>query len=243
MRSVPSTPLHVASRAAARSLSFLLGLLVLAPPAGGASVRSVSVEEALARAELVFEGEVVSRGAEHDPALGRVRTCAHFRMLEVLKGPSLTELRLCFSSAVGPVAGPVIDGLNLPAIGERGFYFVESLAVPLVNPIYGWDQGRFRVEASPDGASALVTTAGGEPVRGVRPDGPPPPGGLSEGVARGIEIASDAGASTDPAAGVDPAAPAPSARRASPPPPPSAPPLTPAQFKERLRAIQRGGAP
>ena len=38
------------------------------------------------------------------------------------------------------------DCVRYPEVGETGFYFVESAEIPMVNPLYGWDQGCLLIE-------------------------------------------------------------------------------------------------
>jgi hypothetical protein len=173
----------------ARRAAHLLGLagatLLLAHAADASSVRSVSVDEMIDRSELVFEGRVVGRRFVDDGDANHLRTCIRFEVLEVVKGPEVASpLELCFAggrSKVGVVRE--IEGLDHPAPGERGVYFVESLAAPRISPLYGWDQGRFLV-----GRNGDVRTAGGKPVTGL--DASDPAGdGVSNGVARGARVA------------------------------------------------------
>jgi hypothetical protein len=173
----------------ARRAAHLLGLagatLLLAHAADASSVRSVSVDEMIDRSELVFEGRVIGRRFVDDGDANHLRTCIRFEVLEVVKGPEVASpLELCFaggSSKRGVVRA--IAGLEHPAPGERGVYFVESLAAPRISPLYGWDQGRFVV-----GRKGDVRTAAGKAVVGLEASGPAGDG-ISNGVARGARVA------------------------------------------------------
>ena len=172
----------------ARSARFLAvagAALFAAQDASASSVRSVSVNDMIDRAEVVFEGRVLGRRIVDDGDAKHLRTCVRFEVLEVVKGGDLASpLELCFAggrSKAGITRG--IAGLDLPAPGEHGIYFVESLADGRFSPISGWDQGRFVV-----GRSGAVSTAGGQGV--VALDGSAADeDGLSNGVALGARTA------------------------------------------------------
>ena len=159
--------------------------LLLAHTAQASSVLSVSVDEMIDRSELVFEGRVIGRRFADDGDAKHLRTCVRFEVLEVVKGPQVASpLELCFAGGRSKrgVAREVA-GLQHPAPGERGIYFVESLAKPRISPLFGWDQGRFLV-----GRGGDVRTAGGKPVLAL--DETAPVGdGISDGVARGARVA------------------------------------------------------
>jgi hypothetical protein len=204
-------------------VAFCLAPLLLAAPAAASSQRAKSVEELLTEAEAVFEGRVVGLEVE-DGVTRPIRTCARFQVLEVVKAPPRglpATVRLCFAGGRGRAGERSVEGVHVPALGEHGVYFVESLARPLVNPLLGWDQGRFRILADPDRPEGFVASADGRGVASVD-DGRGAPPGLSDGVARGVGLA-EAPAATPGAAGL----------RRGPP----ARPLTPDEFKQRLRAL------
>jgi len=214
-----------ARRARFASLSSALALLGIAAAAAGArpaaasTVRAITVEALAAEAELVFEGRVVAvETSADDPR--RLRTCVRFEPIEVLKAPPTgvpTPLRLCFSGGAGPRGARRVEGVSIPALGEHGIYFVESATRPLVNPLLGWDQGRFRVVTDPDEPEGRVTSADGRDVLAVD-DGRGADPGLSNGVAQGISVGEPAG---------DAAGERRALRRA----------LSPALFKQRLRSL------
>ena len=170
----------------ARTLA--LGLLALAAaPAAATTVRSLSVSELLARAELVFEGRAVARETRELAPDGAIRTCVRFEVLAVVKGPPVASpLVLCFSGGTVGTRTRAVHGVDPPEPGERGFYFVEALDAPRVHPLAGFDQGRFRVRGA-KGAEE-VTTADGRPVAAVDA-ATPPATGPSDGVARGARLA------------------------------------------------------
>ena len=94
------------------------------------------------------------------------------------------------SATVGGQRLEVTD-LQLPQGGEMGFYFVESLTRPQVNPLVGWSQGHFLIEPRADGRPGVLT-AHHEPVFGVSsPEQAPVTAAMntfSKGVAKGVIV-------------------------------------------------------
>ncbi|MFN3920490.1 MAG: hypothetical protein ACK4JF_09435 [Methylohalobius sp.] len=127
--------------------SMLLRLVVLISfwltPVLATSVREVSLPEMLERAELVFEGEVihvaVQETLDHRP-FTRIR----FRVLDVIKGSfEQSTLTLDFLGGERGASRLQVAEMDYPELGEHGIYFVETLKSRLINPLYGWSQGRF----------------------------------------------------------------------------------------------------
>jgi hypothetical protein len=163
----------------------LLAALLLAEPSAATTVRSLDVGELAQRAELVFEGRVLERTTR--AGAGRaLRTCVSFEVLEVVKGPAVASpYELCFAGGASGGRAIRVDGMRYPEPGERGIYFVAAVGGGRVNPLLGWDQGRFLVQG---GDAPYVTTADGAPVADVARDAAPAPG-PSRGVARGTRVA------------------------------------------------------
>jgi hypothetical protein len=173
------------ARRAALRLALAGAALLAAHAAQASTVLSVSVDEMIDRSELVFEGRVIGRRFVDDGDANHLRTCIRFEVLEVVKGPEVASpLELCFAGGRSKRGVErAIAGLDHPMPGERGVYFVESLASPRISPLYGWDQGRFLVSRS-----GGMKTAAGKPV--VALDATAPAGdGISDGVARGARVA------------------------------------------------------
>jgi hypothetical protein len=178
-----------------RLLALALAALAAAP-AGATSLRSLSVRELLARAELVFEGRVLERTSRELAPNRAIRTCVRVEVLEVVKGPAVASpLELCFAGGTVGVRTRVVHGVDVPEPGERGVYFVDDLDAPRVNPLAGWSQGRFRVR---EGPSPEVTTADGRPVVELL-EREPPARGPSDGVARGARVGAAGARGLDPA--------------------------------------------
>jgi hypothetical protein len=173
------------ARRAALRLGLAGAALLAAHAAQASTVLSVSMDEMIERSELVFEGRVIGRRFVDDGDANHLRTCVRFEVLEVVKGAEVASpLELCFAGGRSKRGVErAIAGLEHPAPGEHGVYFVESLASPRISPLYGWDQGRFLVSRS-----GGMKTAAGKPV--VALDATAPKGdGISHGVARGARVA------------------------------------------------------
>lgn len=201
--------------------SMVLILLAALPYKGlyATSLFSLSIDEVAEDAELIFEGSVLSREARVDTASGIIYTYVTFSVGEVIKGNySGEQLELRFTG--GEVNGEIVEvsGLTLPAAGEQGIYFVESLYRDLVNPLLGWSQGHYLI-VEQDGEQQ-ITTNDRQPITSIQPQAQVPatlrrPQRIIDG-----KHAAATGVVTSNAAAL-------SVER----------PLTPDQFKARIRAL------
>ncbi len=171
----------------------LAGLVIGLWLATGAatSVREVSLQEMLAQAEFIFEGEVIRVAVQQTPD-HRPFTRISFRVLEVIKGcfehPTIT---LDFLGGKSGGKHLAVTDMEYPALGEHGIYFVESLSRRQVHPLYGWSQGHFVTYADESGR-LRIQTAAGQPVTRLEFE---PAAGLpriSRGIAKGVLTRRDA---------------------------------------------------
>ncbi len=166
----------------------LLVMLHTAYPPGAvvlaSSVRQVTVREMLAGSELVFEGEVVAVQAFSVP--GRIYTDVTFEILERIQGVYHAR-RIVLTFLGGTVDGVRLQvaDMRIPALGERGIYFVESLQRRQINPFFGWHQGHYLIARASDGRDAVMT-ADGFPVTQV--DATPSSASLSDNAALGVRV-------------------------------------------------------
>ena len=169
---------------------FLLSVFVLcgSVPAFAASVLAISLELLSAGSELIFEGEVVNVQSTLDTDQVGIHTYVTFRVNDVIKGEYLEqEIVLRFlGGTVGDFSLEVADS-TLPAVEEKGIYFVESLSRFQVNPFYGMDQGHLLILDRPDG-QRIMMTRGHEIVAGLLPTQGDSRASLSNGVARGLSV-------------------------------------------------------
>lgn len=171
------------------AFSLLLSLCTLS--ARASIVLEMSFQEVVDHAELVFEGRVRAVEARREVD-GMIYTSVEFEVLDVLKG-DYADNALTLRFLGGTVGGQRLEvtDLQLPQVGETGFYFVESLTRPQVNPLVGWSQGHFLIEPRADGRPGVLT-AHHEPVFGVSsPEQAPVTAAMntfSKGVAKGVIV-------------------------------------------------------
>ncbi len=143
----------------------VMALLFLPLLAGASSIRQMEMDEIASRAELVFEGVVIARRVVHVPNSRTLRTEVTFEVDEVIKG-NLDSDRVTLSFLGGVADGVAlrVSDLHIPELGEQGIYFVESLSQPLVNPLMGWHQGHYLIDREQGTGRAMVRTSDGKPV-------------------------------------------------------------------------------
>ncbi len=101
----------------------------------------------------------------HVPNSRTLRTEVTFEVDEVIKG-NLDSDRVTLSFLGGVADGVAlrVSDLHIPELGEQGIYFVESLSQPLVNPLMGWHQGHYLIDREQGTGRAMVRTSDGKPV-------------------------------------------------------------------------------
>jgi hypothetical protein len=154
-----------------------IALLALAVPVGfGAMMGSVSATTLerkslfdLAKgSELIVDGTVGARSVEALPNEEGARTCFMFKITEVIAGSHPGKsLRLCFFGGEINGRGFAVSGMRHPDVGERGIYLIESTHQAMLNPLIGWDQGRFLLVRDNAAGMARVETADGQRVTGL----------------------------------------------------------------------------
>lgn len=113
----------------------------------------LTLDELVAGSELVFTGVVT--GAETDVVGELVYTTVRFEVEEVIAGAAdgaTLELRFLGGTSGGHSTD--VSGQYIPAVGDRGLYFVDHTTQELVNPLSGWSQGYFPL-VDVDGATWL----------------------------------------------------------------------------------------
>jgi hypothetical protein len=142
-------------RIPALALLTLLSGCALPRPVDATVVQSMDLEAQSVGADRIFVGTV--RGVEVREADGRVETVATLEVEEVVAGsvPSTIELRF----AGGEIGGVKrwIDGMPELAAGERYVVFLEAEHdPPYMSPIFGFNQGLYRVVPDAARAGGLV---------------------------------------------------------------------------------------
>ena len=105
-------------------------------------ILELSFDQVCQEAELIFEGQVVSREVRLSPTDGKPFTYYTFQIIEVIKGTHTgSTVELGFMG--GQINGLTlkVSGMHMPEMRERGIYFVENLNVQQIHPLCGWQQG------------------------------------------------------------------------------------------------------
>ena len=175
-----------------RTVSALVTTVVLPCGLWASTVMQVSFQEMVATSEFIFEGTVISQEAVRPDGLSNIFTRVTFAVSDVLKGDYDTStVSLYFmGGTIGELMLSISD-MQIPKNGERGIYFVESIAKRQVHPLYGWNQGRFLILNDRDG-NPRVHTAKGNPIRSVEKTVFPTVAALldrAEDAALGVEVA------------------------------------------------------
>ncbi len=144
-------------------------MLVVNLNAVASTVLQMSFGEVVEGAELIFEGRVLAVEARQQPG-EMIKTWVRFAVLDVVKG-EFPEDEIELSFLGGRLGGRQLEvtDMAIPEVGETGFYFVETVLEAQVNPLLGWDQGRYLIEMQPDG-DTVVTTADHDPVLALEVD-------------------------------------------------------------------------
>lgn len=200
-------------------------LALLSTPAVATSVLQFSFDELVDHADLIIEGLVVSAESRVESPDGQIATYVRIVVQDRIKGPDVgAELELRFVG--GTVAGNTLEvsDMLMPAVGESGIYFVESLRERQVHPLVGWSQGHFLTRNDDQAGRPGVFTPAGRAIVGIshaasvlQPRRVLP----GNGVARGV-LVDDA---------------------PSPSPPPSRAAMSVAEFKTEIRASIAALAP
>jgi hypothetical protein len=155
-------------------------LLALAVPAGlgvtmgsasATTLEQKSLSDLAKGSELIIDGTVSARSVDALPNGQGAQTCFMFKIAEVIAGSHPGKsLRLCFFGGEVNGRGFAVSGMRYPDVGERGIYLIESTHQSMLNPLIGWDQGRFLVVKDNAGGMARVTTADGQRITGLTID-------------------------------------------------------------------------
>ena len=142
-------------------------LLSLIQAVHATTILGMDIDQIAQDAEFIFQGEVVALESRQDNG-DIISTYVTFTIHEVIKGDDSRdsiELKFMGDSIDGRMTQ--VSGLTLPKQGEQGIYFVESTSSDLVNPLLGWSQGHFLVNADEEGTLS-VSTVENQPITQVQ---------------------------------------------------------------------------
>lgn len=138
-------------------LLLMVSLLSMTSMAFASTVIRADLPQVAQKSQLVFEGQVISQQVRY-AANGDPFTYFTFQILDVIKGSyTASTIELAYMGGMN-ANGDILQvtDMQMPAVGEHGIYFVESLTRQQVHPLYGWQQGHYLVIPSQAGASARV---------------------------------------------------------------------------------------
>lgn len=137
-------------------ITALLSLVTILP-AQASTVEELEFREVVTESELIFEGRVTSIEARQTGPRA-IHSFVEFEILSIIKGAyseDHIELRFLGGSAGGRQLQ--VGEMELPEVGETGFYFVESLSRNLVHPLVGWTQGHYLIHQDALGVDRVTT--------------------------------------------------------------------------------------
>ena len=146
----------------------LLCWFALAQNATASTIRGIDVDQLVADAEFIFEGQVIHRETRQEQVSGLINTYVTFSVIDVIKGDYAGDsLELKFMGGVFNGQIVEVSGLVIPAEDEQGIYFVESLDTDMLNPLLGWSQGHYLIVE--EGGERRMNTVDNKPVIDVQP--------------------------------------------------------------------------
>jgi hypothetical protein len=178
----------------------LLGLLVSAS-ALPSSVLQRPISTITQTSPLVFEGRVAGLTTEQSGKF--IYTWVEFEVIEVIKG-DYTGSSLSVRYLGGQRDGKRLEvgDMQLPAFGEQGIYFLESLSQLTPHPLRGWGQGHFIIRQHKSGARQVYTSRG-ERVTGLNAKTADTRRSLNAFRAGGVEVSNAADAEPTQSVSVD----------------------------------------
>lgn len=140
----------------------------LTQSATASTILGIDVDQLVADAEFIFEGQVIHRETRQEQVSGLINTYVTFSVIDVIKGDYAGDsLELKFMGGVFNGQIVEVSGLVIPADGEEGIYFVESLDTDMLNPLLGWSQGHYLIVE--EGGERRMNTVDNKPVIDVQP--------------------------------------------------------------------------
>jgi hypothetical protein len=126
------------------------------PSVFATSILSLSFNQVVNKSALVFEGTVIDQEVSSNPFGQQIMTYVTFNVTDVIKGEySQSTIRLGFLGGKLENRGLFISGLNVPALGEHGIYFVAP--GHRIHPLVGWSQGHFLVKNKESGVQVQTS--------------------------------------------------------------------------------------
>ncbi len=146
-------------------------LLVFALQAEATTIKKISFSGISKGSELIVEAIATASEVSVNPENNFPITFVTFKVLDVVKGSlNGNEITLRFVGGELPNGDYMrISGSGIPAIGEHGVYFIESGNKKMLNPLLGWQQGRYLVQGNSSDGLYAVPSSGGDKNREAVP--------------------------------------------------------------------------
>jgi len=129
--------------------------------ASATSIMPRTMPEIVAGSKLIFEGKVLS--IEQVPVMnGRMtQSIVRFEVMDVIKGDTTeNEIELKFLGGFNGGRSALLEGMQIPRIGEQGVYFVRDPDKDSVHPLKGWGQGHFLIRPDALGNDKISSSDG-----------------------------------------------------------------------------------
>lgn len=142
-------------------LLILFDLALMPAESNATSIVKLEFDQICQRAELIFEGEVVSTRTDLSPVSGYPFTYITFQIIDIIKGSyhgSMIELAFLGGQKNGNALQ--VFGMHVPHLHERGVFFVETTNSEQVHPLVGWDQGHYLIKSDPSSGNQMVVPMG-----------------------------------------------------------------------------------
>lgn len=186
---------RISARLSFRSLKVLVFLGVfsgLCGPAAATSVLQISFAELCSVADIIVDGRVVQIDVREDADTPFIWTHVTIEVIELIESEfDGDRIELAFLGGSVGERSMQVSQMTVPQLGERGIFFIESRVRRQIHPLLGWQQGHFRIESGPDGTEQ-ITASRRRVVSGVSKAQSPQRGALSDGIAAGVQIRSEA---------------------------------------------------
>ncbi len=157
-----------------------------------AAVETVYMDRMLDGSALVIQGTVIGQRVEQGNGR-QIHTIITLDITDTIKG-SWDQATIDISFLGGSKNGLTLSvgGQHLPEFGQEGVFFIENPLQNQVNPLYGWEQGLFVVEADPNSSEKVIKTAAKEQVTAIEflPADNAQTQEISNGVAAGVTLQS-----------------------------------------------------
>lgn len=164
--------------------------LALVSSVAFAAAEKVHMDRMLNGSALVIQGTVTGLRVEQGAHARSIHTIVTLEIIDTIKG-AWEQPTIDISFLGGSVNGLTLNvgGQHIPEFGQEGVFFIENPLRNQVNPLYGWEQGLFIIEADADSGEKIIKTATKESIQQIEflPANDSQVQGISNGTAAGVK--------------------------------------------------------